>query len=56
MNKVEKFIIESNGVKKWYKNDKLHRDSGPAIEYPDGAKYWVIKKEEEKEDIKEGTT
>jgi hypothetical protein len=28
------------GDKKWYRNDKLHREDGPAIEEPDGSKMW----------------
>ena len=32
--------IDSDGVKYWYKNDKLHREDGPAIEFPDGSKHW----------------
>lgn len=26
----------------WYKNDKLHRKNGPAIEYTDGGKEWYL--------------
>jgi hypothetical protein len=29
-----------NGTKYWYRNDKLHREEGPAVEYPNGNKYW----------------
>ena len=38
-----KYIVEcSDGTKKWYKDDKLHRDDGPAIEYANGYKeYWL---------------
>ena len=25
---------------KWYRNEELHRDDGPAIEYVNGTKYW----------------
>lgn len=32
--------IHSNGTKMWYKNDLLHREDGPAIEYMDGTKHW----------------
>jgi len=36
-------IIESeNGNKYWYKNDKLHRIDGPAVEYLGGTKEWWI--------------
>ena len=27
---------------RYYKNDNLHREDGPAIEYPNGEKYWFI--------------
>lgn len=37
-------IIEwENGSKNWYKEDKLHREDGPAIERINGDKYWYIK-------------
>lgn len=29
-----------DGAKHWYKNGKLHRDSGPACVYPDGSTEW----------------
>ena len=38
------------GVKKWYRNDKLHREDGPAIEYEDGSKQWWINGELHRED------
>jgi len=31
-------IIDSDGTKKWYINDLLHREDGPAIERADGTK------------------
>jgi len=30
------------GTKRWYKNGKLHRDDGPAIEYVWGDKSWYV--------------
>lgn len=30
------------GTKYWYKEGKLHRVNGPAIENPTGDKYWYI--------------
>jgi hypothetical protein len=30
------------GIKKYYKNDKLHRVDGPAIEYENGDGSWYI--------------
>jgi hypothetical protein len=35
-------IINDNGDKLWYQNDKLHRFDGPAIETHDGMKYWYL--------------
>lgn len=32
--------IHEDGTKYWYHNGKLHREDGPAIEYPDGSKFW----------------
>jgi hypothetical protein len=26
----------------WWLNDKLHREDGPAVEYPDGTKEWWL--------------
>lgn len=31
------------GNKTWFKNGKLHREDGPAIETSDGSKYWYFK-------------
>jgi hypothetical protein len=40
-NKNEsKCKVLKDGTKKWYKNNKLHRLDGPAIEWADGDKYW----------------
>lgn len=35
-------IIKANGTTLWFKNDVLFRTDGPAAEYPDGKKVWVI--------------
>ena len=29
-------------MKRWYENDKLHREDGPALEYDDGTKIWFL--------------
>ena len=31
-----------DGTKRWYTNDKLHREDGPAVEYPNGNKFWYL--------------
>ena len=30
------------GDKEWYLMGNLHREDGPAIEYPDGSKSWYL--------------
>jgi hypothetical protein len=35
-------IVAPSGNKRWYLNDKLHREDGPAIEYADGDKSWYL--------------
>lgn len=32
--------VDEHGSKRWYLNDKLHREDGAAIEYPNGYKQW----------------
>ena len=34
--------VYENGTKEWYLNGKLHREDGPAIEYPSGNKLWWL--------------
>jgi hypothetical protein len=33
-------ITNSQGSKRWYQNNQLHRTDGPAIEFIDGTKMW----------------
>ena len=40
----------SNGDKSWYRNGKLHREDGPAIEYSDGDEHWYLNGERHRED------
>lgn len=40
--KTYKVTVHSNGTKRWYFNDKLHREEGPAIEWADGTKCWYL--------------
>jgi hypothetical protein len=35
-------IINNNGDKFWYLNDKWHRTDGPACEYANGSKSWYL--------------
>jgi hypothetical protein len=43
-------IVEPNGTKRYYKNDKLHRIDDPAVELFNGDKYWYFKGELHRED------
>lgn len=36
--------------KYWYKDNSLHREYGPAVEYPDGHKEWWINNHLHRED------
>jgi hypothetical protein len=40
----------SNKERHWYKNNNLHREDGPAIEYADGTKYWYKEGKRHRED------
>jgi hypothetical protein len=43
MNTLKDGPIEyQDGDKRWYLNDLLHREGGPAIERPDGSEYWYL--------------
>jgi hypothetical protein len=35
---------------RWYLNDKLHREDGPAFEYANGTKWWYLNGEHHRED------
>jgi|TARA_R110002073_G_scaffold255450_1_gene417994 hypothetical protein len=39
-----------DGTKKWFLNDKRHREDGPAIEYASGAKEWFLNGKRHRED------
>jgi len=32
--------VDKDGSKRWYKDGKLHREDGPAIERANGGRYW----------------
>ena len=42
--------VYADGTKKWYLNDKLHRQDGPAIEWANGGKKWYLNNEFHRED------
>ena len=39
-----------NGTKKWWLNDKLHREDGPAVEHTNGYKVWYLNSKIHRED------
>lgn len=44
-------IVEwSNGSKVWYKEEKFHRDNGPAIEWDNGFREWWLEGKLHRED------
>ena len=48
--KEYKVKVWADGTKFWYLNGKLHREDGPAIEYPDGSKLWYLNGKPHRED------
>ena len=40
----------TQGKKIWYRNGKLHREDGPAIECLDGSKFWYLNDQRHRED------
>jgi len=42
-------IISNNGVKRYWLNDLLHREDGPAVEYNNGYKAWYLYGERHRE-------
>lgn len=34
--------IDDEGTKRWYADNNLHREDGPAIEYANGYKAWFL--------------
>ena len=39
-----------DGTRRWYQNDKLHREDGPAVIYLDGTRGWCQNDERHRED------
>ena len=38
-------VLDQDNNKAWYKNEKFHREDGPAIEMTSGDKYWYLNNE-----------
>ena len=36
------YVVDLWGDKRWYRNGRLHREDGPAVEYTNGRKYWYF--------------
>ena len=43
-------IIDEDGNKWWYLNDKKHREDGPAVEFVNGSKLWYLNGEQHRVD------
>jgi hypothetical protein len=42
--------IQRDGTKKYYLNNELHREDGPAVEFSCGTKYWYVNGQLHRED------
>jgi hypothetical protein len=42
--------VNAAKTKRWYLNDKLHREDGPAVECADGTKHWYLNGKRHRED------
>jgi len=52
MDKMKTYTVtvDAAKTKRWYLNDKLHREDGPAVEYADGTKHWYLNDNLHRED------
>jgi hypothetical protein len=49
--KTYKVTVDEHSTIKWYnENNKLHREDGPAVEWPNGDKSWYINDKRHRED------
>ena len=51
-SKSGKYVLRTyeNGNKRWYLNDELHREDGPAVIFTDGHKEWYLNDKLHRED------
>jgi len=42
--------VDEDKTTRWYLNDKLHREDGPAVEWADGTKHWFLNSKLHRED------
>ena len=40
--KTYNVTVDEQGTTRWYLDDKLHRENGPAVEYVDSSKKWFL--------------
>jgi hypothetical protein len=40
--KTYQVTVDDYGTKRWYLNNQLHREDGPAVEYASGDKSWFL--------------
>ena len=45
-----KVKVDAAGDKRWYVNNKCHREDGPAVEWANGNKYWYVNGKRHRED------
>ena len=43
-------LVVDDGVQRWYKDDKLHREDGPAVVWADGTQEWWREGKQHRED------
>ena len=48
--KMARLLSMANGTKEWYLNGKLHREDGPAIEWPAEPKNGMLNGKRHRED------
>lgn len=49
--KMGRYYHEHNGTTFWYRGISLHREDGPAVEFPDGSKFWYLNGKYHREDM-----
>ncbi len=50
MKEQPECIVDKGGNKSWLLNGELHREDGPAVEWPDGSKEWWLHGKPHRED------
>ena len=50
MSQLPEMTKLANGTRMWRQNGQLHREDGPAVEYPGGSREWWINDQLHRED------